>query len=183
MKITILNGDMSGKDSAFSTYLTLLKEKLSENSSVEVYTINDMDLNYCIGCWSCWWKTPGVCGLKDGAPKIFHSIINSDFVLFASPLMVGMTSSALKKIHDRLIVLIHPYMAVKNSEVHHQKRYDFYPDFGVLLSKEADTDDEDLAIVTELYNRFAINFYGENRFVNCIEDKTVEEVALEISNL
>ncbi len=67
MKITILNGDMSGNDSEFSTYIKSLKTKLSENSTVEEFTINDIDLNYCIGCWSCWWKTPGE-GAGSGKP-------------------------------------------------------------------------------------------------------------------
>lgn len=135
MKITILNGDMKQDENDFSRYLEKLAEGFRENHSIYLYPLNKMNLHYCTGCWDCWWKTPGRCTINDGAEKIFKSVINSDFVIFASPLMAGFTSSSLKKITDRLIVLLHPYIKLKNGECHHKKRYDKYPDFGLILKK------------------------------------------------
>ena len=68
-----------------------------------------MDVRYCVGCFGCWVKTPGECVSKDGSHDIRREVINSDLVLFASPLIMGFTSALLKKAHDKLIPLIHPY--------------------------------------------------------------------------
>jgi len=96
MKITILNGDMAQGKNEFSTYIEKLTEKFRENHSIDVFPLDKMNLHYCTGCFSCWWKTPGRCVIKDDAEEIFQSVINSDFVIFASPLVAGFTSSVLK---------------------------------------------------------------------------------------
>ncbi len=182
MKITILNGNMGGEGTVFSENIQKLAEILGENHTVESYALEKMNLHYCTGCWSCWWKSPGRCAIKDDAEPIFKSVINSDFVIFASPLMAGFTSSSLKKITDRLIIYLHPYVKLINGECHHKKRYDKYPEFGVIVEKEADTDDEDLSIVKEIYDRFAINFHSKKRYLKIINQDKLEEIIYETCN-
>jgi multimeric flavodoxin WrbA len=182
MNITILNGDMNPGESDFSKYLEELSEKLQEIHTVHLYRINEMNIHYCVGCWNCWWKTPGRCTIQDDADQILASVINSDFFIFASPIMAGFTSSALKKINDRFVGLVHPYILMKNKECHHRKRYDKYPDFGLLLGKEADTDDEDLRIIDEIYDRFALNFHCEKRYTKIITDTKIEDIIDETCN-
>ncbi|MFW5785395.1 MAG: flavodoxin family protein [Chitinispirillaceae bacterium] len=183
MKITVLNGDIKQKKSNFSAFITDLTKKLQQDHSVDLFSLDEMNLHYCTGCWSCWWKTPGRCAISDDAEKIFASVINSDFLLFASPLYAGFTSSALKKITDRLIVLLHPYILIKNGECHHRKRYDTYPDFGVLLEKEKDTDEEDAEIIRNIYDRLAINFHSTNRYVEFTDEATPEEIVHETCHI
>ena len=176
MNITILNGDMNKEDSRFSDYIEELTGLFQTNNEVTLYPLNKMNLHYCIGCWSCWWKTPGRCAINDDAEQIFKSVINSDFVLFASPLMAGFTSSSLKKITDRLIVLLHPYITVQHGECHHTKRYDKYPVFGLLLEKERDTDQEDIAVVNDIYDRFAINFHSARTYTKFIDHDKMGDI-------
>ena len=183
MKVTILNGDMKQGESDFSVYLEKLAERFRENHFVYLYPLNKMNLHYCTGCFSCWWKTPGRCAINDDAEKIFKSFINSDFVILASPLIAGFTSSTLKKITDRLIVLLHPYIKLINGESHHQKRYNKYPNFGLILKKETDTDNEDLDIVNEIYDRFAINFHCEKKYMKYIDHDKVEDIIYETCNI
>jgi multimeric flavodoxin WrbA len=183
VKITILNGDIHPEKKDFSEYILLLEEKLvAGNHQVHTFNINNMNLFYCKGCWSCWWKTPGRCDIQDDGTQIFQSVINSDFVIFASPLLAGFTSSALKKITDRFVCLLHPYIQLKNGESHHQKRYEKYPDFGLLLEKEPDTDNEDIEIVKNIYERFSLNFHNQMRFCLFTETNKPEEIVYEISN-
>ncbi len=183
MEITILNGDMKQGKSDFSIYLEKLTERFKKNHSVDLYHLNKMNLHYCTGCFNCWWKTPGRCVINDDAEKIFRSVINSDFVIFASPLIVGFTSSSLKKITDRLIVLLHPYIKLKNAECHHLKRYDKYPDFGLILEKETDTDNEDLDIVKDIYDRFALNFHSKRKYMKFIDHDKIEDIVYETCNI
>lgn len=171
--ILVLDGNMEHEGDSFSLHLNRITDLLKQNNEVRIFQLNKMNLQYCTGCWSCWWKTPGSCIIKDGAEEIFHSFIHSDLVIFASPIKAGFTSSALKKITDRLIVLVHPYIQIINKECHHRKRYDSYPDFGVLLSKETDTDTEDVEIINNIYKRLAINLHSRmvfSLFANDIND-------------
>jgi len=173
---------MKGEGSDFSAYIDNLANKLGEKHTVDLYPLEKMNLHYCIGCWSCWWKSPGRCAIKDDAEPILKSVINSDFVIFASPLMAGFTSSSLKKITDRLVVHLHPYVKLKNGECHHKKRYDKYPDIGLIIEKETDTDEEDLSIVKEIYDRLAINFHCTSRYMKIANQDTIEEVVYETCN-
>ncbi len=94
MKITILNGN-SGVDSglsnpAFDEYLAALKGELEAGShSVNLLNLRDLDLKHCIGCWNCWVKTPGECTTRDDGPRMRRAILEADFVLHASPLILG----------------------------------------------------------------------------------------------
>ncbi len=183
MKITILNGNMAPGNTLFSEYLEALKTNLRQHHEVECFDLDRMNLQYCTGCWSCWWKTPGRCARHDDAEPIFRSVINTDFLLFASPLMAGFTSSALKKITDRLIILLHPYIELQQGECHHAKRYECYPEFGLLVQRENDTDDEDLEIISGIYDRFALNFHNHKRFIHLTDRSTPEETAHEICSV
>jgi hypothetical protein len=118
-----------------------------------------MNIMQCTGCWSCWWKTPGICATKDDAQSIMYHVIHADLVVHASPVVAGFTSALLKTIQDRCIVLLHPYIEPIQGECHHRKRYDRYPDMALLLQPQSDTDEEDIEIITDIYHRLAINFH------------------------
>ena len=183
MNISILFGDVNQEESEFSKYIEKLTKEFRLNHTVQLFPLNKMNLNYCTGCWSCWWKTPGRCAIKDDAEEIFKSVINSDFFIFASPLIAGFTSSTLKKITDRLIVLLHPYIELKNGESHHRKRYTNYPDFGLILEKENNTDNEDLKIVSDIYDRLAINFHCKKKYMKFIDHDKPEDVVYETCDI
>lgn len=183
MKVVILDGDMSSKNEAFKRYIEALSLEGSLKCEIEHIRLNELDLNYCTGCWSCWWKTPGKCAIRDDGEIVFKSVINADFVLFASPLSAGFTSSLLKMITDRLIVLLHPYIQMIHKESHHRKRYEHYPKIGLLLEKEHDTDEEDVEIISDIYKRFAINFHSELVFVKLMDEHNMEDIIYETCNI
>ena len=174
MKITILNGDMNVNNASFTNVLHKLVEELAKVHNVEIFDLNKLTLHSCQGCWTCWVKTPGICSIKDDAPRIFEAVINADIFIFASPLMAGFTSSILKIITDRLIVLLHPYIQLRQGESHHNKRYKHYPKFGLLIEKEKDTDQEDLNILNDIYDRFAINFHSKRLFTEFVDEVGVD---------
>jgi multimeric flavodoxin WrbA len=105
-------------------------------------------------------------------------VINSDFMLIASPVMMGYVSALTKKYMDKLIQLIHPYFTVVQGEAHHRARYDAadYPVGGLLLEKTPDTDDEDIEIITAIQSRTMLNFKSHHAFT-MLTEQSVEEVA------
>jgi multimeric flavodoxin WrbA len=175
MKITILNGNP--ESSSFDIYLMQLQQRLeSAAHTVKLLTLREMQLRYCTGCWGCWVKTPGECVGKDASEEIGRAVINADFVLWAAPLKMGFPSALLKMAVDKHVPLIHPYGDVDHSEAHHLKRYARYPRLGLLVEREADTDAEDMRILTEIFARTALNFKSWLEFT-ATNGQPLEEVA------
>jgi len=185
MNITILNGNPEDKKSGFDKYLSDLQLKLEkENHAVEALTLRDLEANYCTGCWSCWVKTPGECIFDDDSHRVCRAVINSDLVLFASPVIMGYLSAEMKKFMDKLIPLIHPYLIVDQGEAHHKHRYPTsdYPLGALLLEKTPGTDDKDIEIIKAIHARTMLNMKTKNAFT-MLTDQPVEEVTHAINRL
>lgn len=163
MKITILNG--SPESSSLDTYLGQLKAILeAEGKLVTQLDLRDLKIRYCIGCFGCWVKTPGVCSFSDDSCQVRRAVIQSDFTLWAAPLQMGFPSATLKMALDKSIPLLHPYFAVVRGEAHHRKRYPQYPRLGLLLAEETDTDPREVAIVADIFSRTALNMRSQLEF-------------------
>ncbi len=181
MKITVLNGNPESGNSSFDSYVDELVSGLQNSGNeVSLYTARDMKISPCTGCFFCWVKTPGVCVFKDDAVDLCMSYINSDFVILASPIIMGFPSSLTKNAMDRLIPLIHPHLNEVNGEVHHLQRYNKYPDIAVVLEREEFTDEEDESIITDIFERASINVMSELRGI-IFTEKDPQEAADEIN--
>jgi multimeric flavodoxin WrbA len=89
MKITILNGNPNADNVKFDNYLKELSDLLdSNNHTVTILKLREMDIKYCTGCFGCWVKTPGECVVADDMRDIRREYIHSDFVLFTSPVIM-----------------------------------------------------------------------------------------------
>ena len=57
-------------------------------ADVEVVHLRRKKVNNCIGCFTCWTKTPGICLHKDDMTnELFPKWAGSDLVIYASPLI------------------------------------------------------------------------------------------------
>jgi multimeric flavodoxin WrbA len=182
MRVTILNGNPNEENIRFDDYLKKLSDLLLlRNHSVKILQLRDMDIRYCIGCFGCFDKTPGECSTAaDDSREVRREYINSDFVLFASPIIMGYTSALLKKPIERNLGLLLPYGAIIQEETHHPARYDKYPQLGLLLEKNSNSDDEDVEIISDMYMRDAINFHTTLCFTKLTSDP-IKEVVDEIN--
>lgn len=183
MKITILNGNPYADNAAFDDYLKRLSGQLaSDGHAVTVFELREMDIKYCTGCFGCWVKTPGECIVEDASREVRRAAINSDFVLWASPVIMGFYSALLKKVTDKFLPLLHPYGEVVRGEMRHVARYDKYPLVGLLLEEGLDTDDEDIAIISDIHEQLALDLKSELAFTRLTRDP-VEEVTRAINDL
>ena len=182
MKITILNGNPDGRNTHFDLFIEKLSIFLDkEQKEVKHLKLRSMDIKYCRGCWGCWVKTPGECLVPDDSKIVCAEAVNSDLVLFASPMIMGFTSALLKKTMDKMIPLVHPYIEIVQKECHHRKRYDKYPKFALLLDKTG-ADEEDVAITVSIFERVSLNLKDRLNFV-AYTTNPVQEVMNEINNL
>jgi multimeric flavodoxin WrbA len=183
MNIVILNGNPDTGSKDFDRYIKSLGAGLTAGGhAFHSFLLRKMDIHSCIGCWDCWLKTPGLCRHRDDMPVIYKAVMAADLVIFASPVIMGFMSALLKRANERFIPLIHPYIALVEGECHHRGRYDRYPGLGILLHRGADTDGEDIEIITDIYRREAINFRTTLRCA-FTTDQPLSEVTHAIADL
>jgi hypothetical protein len=117
----------------------------------------DHPINACIGCWTCWLKTPGRCAMKDQMIKSYPDYINSDTVILLMDTAQGFISHQAKAFLDRIIPLYHPYIEIVDRECHHLARYECYPDMVFYYDTEGLINQEERVIEDYLY-RTAYHF-------------------------
>lgn len=157
MKATILNGARPGESQIDAVANTLVAHLTRQSFDVQAYTLRDHKIGYCIGCFGCWVKTPGECVIKDENRDIAADIIQSDLLIYVSPVVFGSYSSELKRMMDHLIPLVTPFFKRVDGEVHHQPRYNRYPSF-MSIGLQRQTNPVQAALFKELSKRNGINF-------------------------
>lgn len=78
----------------------------------------------CIGCFSCWIKTPKKCIIKDYCKDNVESLKESDELVIISKCRYGCYSAPVKQALERCIGYVLPYFTIRNNEIHHQSRYE-----------------------------------------------------------
>ena len=107
MRCLILNGNPH--PSGFDDYLARFALALHEQGhSAERIDLRDLDLHYCVGCWTCWWKTPGLCALKDDMAPLLAEVFAAEAVVLGSPVYIGQMTGQLKIFVDRLLPVLGP---------------------------------------------------------------------------
>jgi multimeric flavodoxin WrbA len=127
MKATILNGALSGDDFVDAAGAALHDALWAAGWDVTTWTLRDEKVAYCLGCFECWTKTPGLCRIDDAGRDVAASLIGGDLTVYLTAVTFGGYSSALKGAVDRSICLVSPFFTRIDGEVHHQARYERYP--------------------------------------------------------
>lgn len=158
MKVLILNGNANPGNEPFETYVGELASSLrDEHCEVETLVLRDMDLRRCTGCFACWLKTPGICTSPDDHEVLVSAYVDSDVVVFASPLRMGFTSALLKLATEKLLPIVLPYVDTSTGECRHMMRYPAQPRFVLVVQDEPESTHVDHELVAEMYSRFARN--------------------------
>lgn len=117
------------------------------------------ELKNCVGCWTCWWKTPGVCVYKD-LENYYRGYVNADKAIFFAKLESGFVSNRLKTLFDRMIPLVLPYTTFAEGGTWHTPRYPKYPD--IVFYYDYDFQDkEDAGIFHDYIQRVFTQFYSK----------------------
>lgn len=171
IKALILNGETDeGID--LSAISQTLKDALEDKKyDVEEKKLKEIEIKPCMGCYACWIKTPGKCIIDDYGRGLVSEIINSQLIVYLTPVVYGGYSPELKKALDRIIPLMLPFFEKTKGEVHHPKRYEVYPNVFVLGITNKDNLEEE-TIFNELIGRNALNWYSafKGRVINITVD-------------
>jgi len=78
--------------------------------SCEVIYLHKLKVKHCVGCYNCWFKTPGVCAQKDDMAGLLEKLNENDLWVFAVPLYFYSVTGLFKDFLDRTIPLALPLM-------------------------------------------------------------------------
>ena len=136
----------------------------------DVYTLDltKIVVKDCIGCWSCWWKTPGRCTYKD-LNEFYHQYITADKAIYFSKVTKGFVSGNMKTLFDRMIPLYLPYTTYKTGESMHVPRYEKYPAIDFYYEGTFNNP-ASRQIFVDYINRVFYQFYSKNITVKPIDE-------------
>ncbi len=149
-RILFLNGNPDAGNGAFDAYCTSVTEALSAAGNVvRPLLLRDMKIGDCLGCYDCWLKTPGICVRRDDHVEVLKGYVWGDLAVLASPVRMGFVSAQIKKAHDRMIPLVHPFLQLSGDRMAHLPRYEKTARTGLLIDPGSDT--ESLDIISKVY--------------------------------
>jgi multimeric flavodoxin WrbA/putative sterol carrier protein len=125
MKILAIQG--SPRPKASNTEILLqefLKGAQSQGAETETIYLKDKDIHSCVGCYTCWAKTPGVCVFKDDMSELLEKVKGCDIVVYATPLYNFNMTSLLKAFQERLLPLLDPHLIKTEETYRHPQRYE-----------------------------------------------------------
>ncbi|MDE6034494.1 MAG: flavodoxin family protein [Ruminococcus sp.] len=100
-KITVLIGSMR-KGGNTELLATSFADGAKNHHNVEIISVADYAINYCIGCNSCFTREGNKCFQGDDMYRIYDKLIDTDILVIASPVYFYGISAELKTIIDRL---------------------------------------------------------------------------------
>ncbi len=125
MRVLAINGSPRGAagntDVLVQAFLTGAREAGAETDTIY---LNDMDIHHCLGCFSCWTETPGVCVHDDDMPDLLPRLREADTVVIATPLYGNMVTGLMKDFMDRTLPLSHPAIEKQGDQYLHPSRYE-----------------------------------------------------------
>ncbi|MDE6202345.1 MAG: NAD(P)H-dependent oxidoreductase [Lachnospiraceae bacterium] len=157
MNILVINGSPKGRASntyrLTQAFLEGIKQALSEDADgkgkedvgrenvsgvhVEELMVNRMEIQPCLGCFSCWNKTPGKCCIEDGMEEVIQKLLWADVTIWSFPLYYYTVPGGLKNMIDRQLPMCLPFMAEREDHVgngSHPARYDMSGKKNVVIS-------------------------------------------------
>ena len=112
MKIAILNG--SPRVGNTSAMVNAFAEGAKEaGHEVEVLHVGKMKINGCLACEYCHTKGEGKCIQKDDMEKVIPAYLESDMVVFASPIYYFAPTAQLEAAWQRVYCIGKPAKATR----------------------------------------------------------------------
>ena len=159
MKALILIGSKTDDSESAKIYDIILEELKKLKWDATSINLEDENIAYCLGCFGCWVQTPGECVIKDYEETIVRKMVQTDLIIYITPIVFGGYSSILKKALDRQISRVLPYFTKIDGEVHHKKRYEKEQSLlGIGILDKPDVEKEE--VFKTLVTRNSINMWS-----------------------
>ena len=140
MNILVINGSPKRKRSNTYRMTKAFVEGMQQamgDTQVEELTVNQLDIRPCLGCFSCWNKTPGKCCIQDDMQMVIQKRLWADVTIWSFPLYYFNVPGGLKSLIDRQLPMVLPFMTEREDQVgngSHPSRYDMSGKKNVIIS-------------------------------------------------
>ena len=96
-------------------------------AEIELIYVADLDVKPCLGCFTCWLKTPGRCVHRDDmAPgskaRVLEKVAASDVLVLGTPLYADGMTGTMKTMIERFVPLVEPYFESVDGRTRHPGR-------------------------------------------------------------
>lgn len=123
MKVLAFNGSPRNENATTECLVGHFLDGAREaGAETEIIRVAQKKINYCKGCFNCWFVTPGRCIHNDDMPEIREKIKRSDILVYGTPLYVDGVTAQLKTMMDRQISSAMPFVKVENGRSRHPGR-------------------------------------------------------------
>lgn len=133
MNTLVINGSPKGESSNTMKLANAFLEGMG-CTDAQILNVASTKIEPCLGCFSCWNKTPGTCVIRDEMDEVLRKIIVADVIIWAFPLYSYSVPGGLKNLIDRQLPLILPFMSEGNESGGHPSRYDLSHQRHVVIS-------------------------------------------------
>jgi multimeric flavodoxin WrbA/putative sterol carrier protein len=126
MKVLALNSSArTGGQSKTELMLSHLVEGMREaGADVEIVNLRDKKINVCVGCFTCWTKTPGQCVHQDDMTKeLFPKWLAAEVCVYATPLFHHTVNATMKIFIERTLPIDEPFLIEKEDRWIHPLRH------------------------------------------------------------
>jgi multimeric flavodoxin WrbA len=162
MNVVALNSSPHMDKGGTGFMLNLVIEGMKKaGADCTLFYTHTLHINPCLGCFSCWLKTPGACIQKDDMRKILKALGKAHILVLATPVYVDGMNSPLKTCLDRLIPLVEPFFEIRNNHCRHPPRENFIPKKVVLVSVCGFTELDNFDPLITHVKAFCKNFSSE----------------------
>lgn len=137
MNILVLNGSPKAKKSNTFQITSAFLDGINNghDNHVDLVEIGNCEIGHCLGCYTCWTKTPGQCVINDDMTGLIEKYVVADLVIWSFPLYYYGMPSKIKAFLDRLLPTNLPVMnAYEDGTSGHPSRYDFTNQRHILIS-------------------------------------------------
>jgi multimeric flavodoxin WrbA len=103
MNVLAINGSPHGENGNTAVMIRAILDGLCKNGdTVDCVNLATMRIEQCLGCHSCWFRTPGKCVNDDDMGAIIDKMRGSDILVFGTPVHFCNVSGLFKTFFDRM---------------------------------------------------------------------------------
>lgn len=135
MKVIAINSSPRGEGISKTRILldALTKGMREAGADVETIHLREKVVKNCVGCYTCWTKTPGKCIHKDEMTKeLFPKWLEADIAVYATPLYHYTVNAAMKAFIERTLPVLEPFLVRDGANTTHPVRQE--PPRAVIVS-------------------------------------------------
>ncbi|MFB0564008.1 MAG: flavodoxin family protein [Candidatus Lokiarchaeia archaeon] len=137
-------------------------------AETETLYLRRMNINPCNGCFGCWYETPGECVQKDGMKEVLEKILDSDVLIFATPLYIYNMTAYMKALLERFLPLVKPdLIKTPDGLTGHPRRYDKIWRW-ILISNAGFPEEEHFEPLLHCFDRISRGFTNQEGFAYII---------------